>query len=135
MDMHRDSGFAGRLEIVETGRRRRWSVEEKIRIVEESLAGHRQASTTARRHGIANSLLFKWRRDYRHGRLGARQSYSSSGFVPAVVTADEALPVPVSPAGAGRMEIVLLGGHRVIVDRDVDASALDGIVTVLERRR
>ena len=133
MDMHRDSGFAGRLEIVETGRRRRWSVEEKIRIVEESLAGHRQASATARRHGIPNSLLFKWRRDYRLGRLGG--GAASSSFVPAVVTPDDALSVPVSPAGAGRMEIVLLGGHRVIVDRDVDASALDRVVTVLERRR
>jgi len=28
MDMHRDSVFAGRLEVVSTGRRRRWSVEE-----------------------------------------------------------------------------------------------------------
>ncbi len=133
MDMDKDSGFVGRLEVVETGRRRRWSVEEKIRIVEESLAGHRQASATARRHGIPNSLLFRWRRDYRRGCLGGRRS--SSGFVPAIVTPDDALPAPVSSAGAGRMEIVLSGGYRVIVDRDVDASALERVVAVLERRR
>jgi len=62
MDMARDSGFAGRLEVVSVGRRRRWSVEEKVRVVEESLGGHRRASATVRRYDISNSLLFKWRK-------------------------------------------------------------------------
>ena len=35
MDMHKDSVQVCRLEVVDTGRRRRWSVEEKRRIVEE----------------------------------------------------------------------------------------------------
>ncbi|MBB4268224.1 hypothetical protein [Roseospira visakhapatnamensis] len=38
-----------RLEIVETGRRRQFSDAEKVRIVEESFVGSRQASATARR--------------------------------------------------------------------------------------
>ena len=50
MDSHTHSGPAGRLEVVETGRRRRWSIEEKLRIVSESLSGPRLASATARRH-------------------------------------------------------------------------------------
>ena len=49
MEMDRDSAFAGRLEVVDTGRRRRWSVAEKVRIVEESYRGHLQVSRTARR--------------------------------------------------------------------------------------
>ena len=52
------------------GRRRRWSSAEKRQIVEESLAGNRQASLTARRHGIPHSLLFRWRKAYQEGRLG-----------------------------------------------------------------
>src|SRR5829696_3154552 len=40
MDSRTRSAF-GRLEIVETGRRGRWSEDEKARIVLESLAGHR----------------------------------------------------------------------------------------------
>ena len=52
MDGHTHSGF-GRLEVVETGRRRRWSEDEKARIVLESLAGPRLVSATARRHGIS----------------------------------------------------------------------------------
>jgi transposase len=43
MDMDIDSGFVGRLGVVATGRRRRWSDAEKLRIVAESLAGSRQA--------------------------------------------------------------------------------------------
>ncbi len=132
MDMDRDGVFAGRLEVIETGRRRRWSEAEKVRIVAESLRGHRQASTTARRHGIPNSLLFRWRREYRQGRLCAGGSHG--GFVPAMVIAES----PASPAStsraAGRMEIVALTGRRVIVDGDVDAAALARVLDVVERR-
>jgi transposase len=69
MDIDRDSVQVSRLEVVNTGRRRRWSAFEKLRIVEASLSGPRQASATARRHDISNSLLFKWRKAYREGRL------------------------------------------------------------------
>jgi hypothetical protein len=32
------------------------------------------------------------------------------------------------------MEIVLIGGRRIVVDGSVDAAALDRVVNVLERR-
>ena len=98
MDMDRDSHLVSRLELVETSRRRRWSVSEKMRIVEESLAGHRQASATARRYDISNSLLFRWRKAYREGRLGGDGSYS---FVAAAVvaSADDATNAPAPGGG------------------------------------
>lgn len=134
MDMHKDSGFIGRLEVVETGRRRRWSILEKIRIVEESLQGQRQASATARRHEISNSLLFKWRKAYREGQLGDRVA---PAFVPARVIAMDAAvaasPAPPLPS-VGRMEIVLPAGGRVIVGADVDGAALAQVLDVLEGR-
>ncbi|MFH1557741.1 MAG: transposase [Pseudomonadota bacterium] len=55
MDSHTDSVLS-RLDVVETGRRRRWSEGEKERIVLESMAGPRQISATARRHGMVVSL-------------------------------------------------------------------------------
>ncbi|HEY2756950.1 MAG TPA: transposase, partial [Pseudolabrys sp.] len=70
MDSLTDNHQISRLDIVDTGRRRRWTDEEKRRIVEESLSGPRLASVTARRHGISNQLLFFWRKAYREGRLG-----------------------------------------------------------------
>ncbi|WP_111467535.1 transposase [Cereibacter changlensis] len=55
------------LDVVNSGRRRRFRVAEKMRIVEEGLAGPNQARSTARRHGIALSGLYLWRRQYRRG--------------------------------------------------------------------
>ena len=71
------------------GRRRHWSDEDKIRIVEESFRGHRQGSATARRHGISRSLLSSWRRAYREGTLGG--SDLGGDFVPLRMA--EAAPV------------------------------------------
>ena len=70
MDGHTHSAF-GRLEVVETGRRRRWSEDEKARIVLESLAGPRLVSATARRHGISRSQLLAWHRTLRAERSEA----------------------------------------------------------------
>lgn len=129
MDVHSDQAI--RLEVVDTGRRRRFTEAEKLRIVEESLLGHRQASRTARRHGIPNSLLFRWRKAYREGRLAT----GGAAFVPAMVVADRPTEVTASAGdGDGRMEIVVCGDRRVIVGRDVDPAALARVLEVLEGR-
>src|SRR6202048_1301572 len=47
------------------GRSRRWSREEKARIVVESLAGGVSVSEVARRHGLSPQQLFGWRREAR----------------------------------------------------------------------
>src|SRR5438552_18368605 len=51
------------------GRRRRWSAEEKGRIVAESYAPGAVASEVARRHEITSQHLFAWRQAARQGRL------------------------------------------------------------------
>ena len=43
-------------------RRRRWSKDAKARIVEETLVPGAVVSEVARRHEVAQSLLFTWRR-------------------------------------------------------------------------
>src|SRR6267142_3281444 len=65
MDSDRRSALVERLEVVETGRRRRWSEGEKLKIVLESLQAPRQIAATARRYGISRSLLLRWRRSFR----------------------------------------------------------------------
>ena len=130
MDGHTHSGF-GRLEVVETGRRRRWSEDEKARIVLESLAGPRLVSATAR------SQLLAWHRTLRAERSEAAPV---PGFVPAVIVPEP--PTAVTPntglgcakSGDDRMEIVLGRGRRVIVGAGVDAAALARVLDVLERR-
>jgi transposase len=119
----RDRPEVTRLDVVEIGRRRRWTEEEKLRIVTESLGGPRLGSVTARRYGIARSLLATWRR-----RFGV-QAAGASRFVPAVVVPERATAQSLSR----RMEIVSANGRRIIVDAGVDATALSRVL-VLERR-
>ena len=128
MDSH--SAQVCRLEVVNTDRRRRWSFEEKLRIVEESYRGHRQASATARRYDISQSLLFRWRKAFRQGRLG--MAPDEPDLVPAIITRDDDDDGCSTPIG--RMEIVTRHGGRVIVDADVDAGALARVLEVLDRR-
>ncbi|WP_407193099.1 transposase [Bradyrhizobium sp. STM 3566] len=47
-------------------RRRRWSQDDKARIVEETLAPGAKVTEVARRNGVAASLVFTWRRQARH---------------------------------------------------------------------
>lgn len=52
-----------RIEIITgTERRRRWTADEKLRIVEETLEAGESVSAVARRHGVAPNLLYRWRR-------------------------------------------------------------------------
>jgi transposase len=130
MDSNKSSTQVERLTVVETGRRRRWTDDEKLRIVLESLQAARAISSTARRHGISRSLLLNWRRSFGAGVGNAGQP--NPAFVPAMVVGKPAPPVTATPA-SGRM-VIEIGKHRVIVDADVDASALARVLTVLGRR-
>lgn len=128
-------------------RRRSWDEDEKRRIVDETLEPGASISIVARRHDINANLLFTWRRQIRAGEIAAG---AAPAFVPAVVTAagsaaPRQAPGPdhqhvtegcTAPSSTmpGRMEIVLAGGARVIVDKEVNAAALARVVGVLERR-
>ncbi|WP_192180654.1 transposase [Mesorhizobium amorphae] len=48
-----------RLEIIDSGRRRRFSREKKLQIVAESYSEPGLCATTARRHGISRSQLYE----------------------------------------------------------------------------
>ena len=61
-----------RIEVITSvQRRRRWSVAEKLEIVEETEQPGMSVSYVARKHDISPSMLFKWRRLYREGALTA----------------------------------------------------------------
>jgi transposase len=140
MTDHTPISKVSRLEVVSTGARRRWTLEEKQRIVAESYDGPRLVSVTARRNGLSASQLFTWRRLAREGRL-------SGDAVPALVPVEIAsMPAPASTcapqppcsppaqrARAGIIEIEL-GGCCVRVDRDVDSEALQRVLELLRRR-
>ena len=142
MDSHTDSVF-NRLDVVDTGRRRRWRDGEKERSVLERMAGPRQISATARRHGIARSQLLAWRRA-----LLVEPIATPSGFIPMLVTpeTDQREDARTMGAGAppalavsalmpGRIEIVLRSGRRMIVEGAADMDAVLKLARGLEALR
>lgn len=135
MDSNTLSAQVARLEVVDSGRRRRWSDEEKLKIVLESLAVPRQVSATARRYGIARSQLLQWRRLFRPER--GKVAEETSGFVPAVVVPDceAARSAPAGSAADGTIEIEFANGARMRVTGAVDAAALKTAVEALADRK
>ena len=131
MDIDSDSRLVQRLEVIDTGRRRRWVDSEKLRIVHESLSGPRLASATARRNGISRQLLLNWRKAWREGRLG--DEAAAPGFVPAIVMPEVKTAGERSASQDGRIEIVTANGRRVVVGPDIDVAVLVRIVQGLEQ--
>jgi transposase len=149
MTDHTPISKVSRLEVITTGARRRWTLEEKQRIVAESEDGRRMVSATARRHGLSASQLFTWRRLAREGRLAG--DGSAAVFAQAVIARE---PLACGPAqyracleapenrpslrpesgASGRIEIVLANDRRVIVGHDVDVAVLARVIGALEQR-
>ena len=126
------------LSITDTGRRRRWTDAEKLRIVEESYAAPRMVAATARRYEISRSLLTRWRREAREGLMSGNRS--GTHFAPVGVTPDLA-PWPVTAdgrdrpddAGRDRVEIILANGRRLVATATTEASVLARLIQVVER--
>jgi transposase len=141
MTDHTPNSKVSRLEVVSTGARRRWTLEEKQRIVAESYGGPRLVSATARRNGLSASQLFTWRRLAREDRLSGD---AVPGLVPVEIAVRQTpgstcAPQPPSSPPAQRervgiIEIEIGGGCRVRVDRDVDAEALQRVLELLRWR-
>ena len=119
-------------------RRRRWSQDDKARIVEETLVPGAKVTEVARRNGVAASLVFTWRRQAR------TVEKAEPCFVPLriAVAAETAKPLseddrrvrPVPVVRNGLIEIELGNRRCVRVDAQVDPEALARVLDVLERR-
>lgn len=55
-------------------RRRRWTTEQKLTIMEQSFEPGETVSSTARRHGVAPNLLYRWRKLFSEGGAAAVDS-------------------------------------------------------------
>lgn len=111
-----------------------WSGEEKRRIVAESFTPGAFVSKVAQRYGVNANLLFTWRRqEARRAAFGDREAPVKLLPVTVAAAGTPAAPVAASEP-IGRMEIVLVGGERIVVGADVDASSLARVVKALSRR-
>ena len=72
--------------------RRRWSADDRARILEETLVPGAVVSVVARRHGLTPQQLFTWRREAR------KVADALPAFVPAVIAPEPMTePVPTKP--------------------------------------
>ena len=135
------AGEVRRIEVFTgTGPRRRWSPEEKARIVAESYAGLETVCEVARRHGLASTQLFTWRRDARRPLEGV----AGPRFAP-VVVATPALPVTGVPrvepkpkkarrARQGGIELEI-DGVVMRVSRGAEAKTVAAVIKALKAER
>jgi len=97
------------IETVSQAKRRRRTVEEKRRIVEETLEAGASVARVARRHAINANQVFYWRKQYREERLGKNQS---SKLLPVTLSDPKSGRAgrACSPFTVGTMEIKLAKG-------------------------
>lgn len=121
--------------------RRKWSVAEKVRIVQELERTGGAVKEIARRHGAHASMLTRWRAQYRAGQLGTPGPVSSGAhLVPVRVRRDaptlRSRPIQEQVSAinaAGAIEVQLAGGQRVCIRGTVDAGMLRTVLLELSR--
>jgi transposase len=126
-------------------RRRRWRIEDKLRIVAEASVPGANVAAIARRHDVSRGLVWTWRRQVRRGELGANDAAFMPmrvlGELPAPGGVDQVLgtehpPIdrPLAETGlsdAGRIEITLMDGASVRVIGEVSEAALRRVMAAL----
>jgi transposase len=124
------------------GRRRKWSDEDKARIVAEIVASGVSVCAVARRHGLSPQQLFGWRRQL--GESAARHSGTEElQFVPAVVDVVASATVLRGRRKAPRCQSdpdigtieVEVDGVKIRAGRGADANTIAAIVQALKASR
>jgi transposase len=122
-------------------RRRRWSLEEKLRIVAETEQPGSGIAEIARRYEISRGLLWNWRSQVRRGAL---RPDPPPVFLPVQTISEPAnghdTKYMALSAGSGaeqvtgsKIEITLPDGTSVKVGHDVGLTMLRRVMTVLRR--
>lgn len=123
-------------------RRRRWSVEEKLRIVAETEQPGGGIAEIARKYEISRGLLWNWRSQVRRGVL---RPEPPPVFLPVRTISEptngdgmkhvEASSVngPEQAVSDGKIEITLPDGTSVRVGHDVGLATLRRVMSVLRR--
>jgi transposase-like protein len=103
--------------------RRRWPDEQKRAIIEESKTA--PVARVAKKHGVAASLLFRWRKAEGltgTGKRGAPRRLPANTFIPVGVAA---------AGGQGEVEIALASGARLLVSETTNLALLKRVIAAL----
>jgi transposase len=115
-------------------KRRKYSIAEKRRIVEESFQPGSSVARVARAHGINANQVFSWRRLYQRGRLGGNvRPAPAAELLPVTITDSPASPAPASPPSSvpvGTIQLQLPRG-RLRIEGAVDPHSLRVVLQLL----
>lgn len=124
-------------------RRRRWRVEDKLRIVAEAESPGAIVSHVARRHHISRGLLANWRQQVRRGALAVENHppmFMPVQILPGSMEAVSRVPslheLPASTQAIAedrRIEISLPDGTCIRVGADVGLVALRRVIAAVRR--
>jgi len=122
------------------GERRRYrTVEEKRRIVEQTLSSSVSVATVARQHGVNANQVFYWRKLYRAGQLGSadkREQSTAIRLLPVSVeesgAPDVALEKPENAAPVVTMNIEIPGRALVSLEGALDAEIVRAVLKSLQ---
>jgi transposase len=118
-----------RLEVITgAGGRRRWSADEKARILDEAMAPGAVVSEVARRHGMSPQHLFTWRRQAKR-----EAGDHPLAFTPVVVASDTPQPIPTACREA--MIEIAVEGAVIRVPSGVDRATLATVLQALKSLR
>ena len=109
--------------------RRRFTDDDKARIVSEAMMPGATVTEVARRNGVCGSLIYRWRRLLLGSRLprAARSLPSPSAFIPVELAAPVAAALP-DVSTAGMVEVVAPSGHVVRLTPPIDARVLKAVL-------
>jgi transposase len=126
-------------------RRRRWTLEQKLALLEEVLRPGASVASVADRHGMSQSLLFAWRRQVREGTMpGVVRAEGAPALVPVRVVAaasprEASRPSPPSRGPGGRpgksaatVEVVLRNGRVLRVAEAIGPEVLGRLAAALD---
>ena len=122
--------------VAATGRsRRRWSAEEKARVVRESLRPGERVGEVARRYGVSRWQLSTWRSLAREGKLAVASSGEAVGVEPQ--PQPPAFATLEVDSAAGPMGSVVIESREVTVRLDgaIEASRVAEIASALRGHR
>jgi transposase len=124
------------MEIIRGKSRRRWSAEEKRRLVAETFVPGTTVHAVARRHEINSSMLFTWRKLLRRELGFAVTRSDAAGFAPVAIAGTRVSePMPAASASVWPMiEIELPGGARVRITGAAEPALVTALLTTLAQR-
>jgi transposase len=127
--------------------RHRYPLEFKLKVLNETFEPGASVAAVALRHKMNTNVVFRWRKEFREGRLDGLKGLDLKNLVPAfapvhIVSDAAAMPPPPVPDASaqtkvespqprsrpGIMHLTVPGGFTLRIEGDVDDAALRRVI-------